>query len=218
MLRFFRQSPKTQLPPEVEAIFERLNRLLNDEKMQIQRLPELLRVEVLRGADCDQIPGAVGEFGRDPRNPIPVNGPIGEVIYLSNLRTNQAQQIMFHRLGSISKLDVYETVAFDGTFWDILFLDFYHPRKSKRTPTNYRVVSGPEREPLFLGTNEFVANFPSELPSAIARTFKRITGIPMQPPKVREAIERFDYDRPSEHRSKLKAIVARLDGQLTVEQ
>ena len=61
MLRFFRQSPKTQLPPEVESIFERLNRLLNDEKMQIQRLPELLRVEVLRGADCDHIPGAVGD-------------------------------------------------------------------------------------------------------------------------------------------------------------
>ena len=52
-----------------------VHRLMENEKAQNERLPEPYRSEVLRGADCNEIARAVGEFGRDPRNPIPVNGP-----------------------------------------------------------------------------------------------------------------------------------------------
>jgi hypothetical protein len=30
---------------------------------------------------------------------------------------------MFHRLGSLGSIDVYETVSLNGAEWDILFLD-----------------------------------------------------------------------------------------------
>ena len=77
---------------------------MENEKAQNERLPEPYRSQVLRGVDCDEIAGPVGEFGRDPRNPIPVNGPLGELTYLSNLRTVDSQPIMFHRLGLLATL------------------------------------------------------------------------------------------------------------------
>ena len=145
------RSEEPHVSPEVKDVFRKIHRLMDNEKAQNERLPEPYRSQVLRGADCDEIAGAVGEFGRDPRNPIPVNGPLGELIYLSNLRTANSQQIMFHRLGSISNVDIYETVSLDGAIWDILFLHQYHPRKSQRSPSGYRIVTGTERNSLLLG-------------------------------------------------------------------
>ncbi len=148
----------------------------------------------------------------DVGNPIPVNGPIGEVIYLSNLRTAGGQPIMFHRLGSVRKINVYETVTFDGGTWDILFLDFYHPRKSKLAPTGCRIAASAERQRLFFGTNEFVADFPNALPGAIARARERLLGIfPIQPAPVLEALERRSFERRANHRGKLKAVMITLD-------
>ena len=40
---------------------------------------------ILNGEDCDQITGGYGPFG-GLTNPIPVNGPIGEIKYLGKLR------------------------------------------------------------------------------------------------------------------------------------
>jgi hypothetical protein len=188
--------------PEVEAIFKKLDRLMDDEKAQIEGLREPFRSEVLRGADCDEIAGAAGEFGRDPRNPIPVNGPLGEMIYLSNLRAAGSQQIMFHRLGSVRNVDAFEAVSVDGAMWDVLFLDLYHPRKSRRAPTGYRIAAAAECQRLFLGANEFVAGFPNELQAAIANTNERLLGIRMRPP-VREFIERFSFKRPTDHVERL---------------
>jgi thioredoxin len=202
-------SNKTSISPGVSAIFKKLDRLMDDEKAQIEGLSEPFRSEVLRGADCDEIAEAIGEFGRDPRNPIPVNGPFGEVIYLSNLRTTNSQQIMFHRLGSVRNVDAYETVSVDGAMWDILFLDLYHPRKSRRAPTGYRIVEAAERQRLFLGANEFVADFPAQLQAAIANTNERLLGLRMRPP-VREFIERLSFRRPADHVEELNFFMALL--------
>ena len=51
---------------EVKDVFKKLHRLMDNEKAQNERLPEPYRSQVLRGADCDEIAEAVGEFGRDP--------------------------------------------------------------------------------------------------------------------------------------------------------
>lgn len=201
--------------PEVEAIFKKLDRLMDEEKAQIEGLPEPFRSEVLRGADCDEIAGAAGEFGRDPRNPIPVNGPLGEMIYLSNLRTTSSQQIMFHRLGSVRNVDAFETVSVDGAMWDVLFLDLYHPRKSRRAPTGYRIAADAERERLLFGANECVASFPDQLPDAIANTYERLLGLRMRPPLVREAVERINFRRPNDHLERLNFFIAILHAKAT---
>ena len=190
------------------AAFEKILALLNNEKAQLERLPEPVRSEVRRGADCDEITGALGEFGRDPRNPIPVNGPLGEMIYLSNLRTNTSQQIMFHRLGAVSSVNIYEAVSVDGAKWDILFLHAYHPRKSQHAPFGYRIASSAERQPFLLGTNQYVTAFPGQLSEAIDSTSEELLGIPMRPPQLREGIKRTIFARPHDHVARLNIILA----------
>ena len=206
--------PETaRAPSEVKDVFRKLHRLMDNEKVQNERLPEPYRSQVLRGADCDEIAEAVGEFGRDPRNPIPVNGSLGELIYLSNLRTADSQQIMFHRLGAISNVDIYETVSLDGAIWDILFLHEYHPRKSQRPPSRYQIVSGTERNSLLLGVNDFVAAFPDGLPDAIADTSERIFSFRIRSSQVREALARAIFERPTDHRTRYDIILAVLNRQ-----
>jgi hypothetical protein len=97
---------------------------------------------------------------------------------------------MFHRLGSLGSIDVYETVSLNGAEWDILFLDLYHPRKSRYTPQGFRMASQAEREGLLFGANEFVASFPDRLQDAIANTYQRLVGVRMRTRQVREAVER----------------------------
>jgi hypothetical protein len=204
---------KSRAAPEVKDVFSKLHRLMDSEKAQNERLPEPYRSQVLHGADCDEIAQAVGEFGRDPRNPIPVNGSLGEMIYLSNLRTADSQQIMFHRLGSISNVDIYETVSLDGAMWDILFLHQYHPRKSRRAPPGYHIVIGTERNSLLLGVNEFVAAFPDRLSDAIAGMSERIFKFRIRPSQVREALARAIFKRPLDHRTRLDVILTVLQQQ-----
>jgi hypothetical protein len=199
--------------PESQDAIKKVQRLMNNEWAQNQRLPEPLRSEVLQGADCDDIAGAVGEFGRDPRNPIPVNGPLGELIYLSNVRTADSQPIMFHRLGSISNVDIYETVSFDGAIWDILFLHQYHPRKSKRPPSGYQAIPAAEYNSVILGTNDFVATFPIHLQDSIANTSQRAFGFRMWPSQIREALRQSIFERPIDHRTKLSVIMTVLGQQ-----
>src|SRR3546814_6331822 len=63
----------------------------------------------------DKDPNGSGPFGFTETNPIPVNGPIGQLAYLSRLETQSGQRILFHRLGAIDKVDVFEAVTFDGS-------------------------------------------------------------------------------------------------------
>jgi hypothetical protein len=212
-----RKSPAADPPrlsPEVKDAFGKLHRLMQNEKAQNERLLEPLRSEVLRGPACDEISGAIGEFGRDPRNPIPVNGPLGELLYLSNLRTSESQQIMFHRLGSISNVAIYETVSLDGATWDILFLHPYHPRKSHRAPAGYQIASEAERNTLVLGANDYVSAFPQQLSDAIANMSERIFRFRIRPPQVREALGRGIFQRPTEHHSRLDLVLGMLRRQV----
>ena len=199
-------SGRIEKTPKTEAA-EKFYRLMDNEKAQVDCLPEPLRSEVIRGTNCDEIAGAIGDFGRDPRNPIPVNGPLGELIYLSNLRTTDSQQIMFHLLGTIRSVDIYETVSLDGAKWDILFLDHYHPRKSRRSPSGYQMVTGAESNRLLLGTNGTVTPFPGRLADAIAVTSERLFGFRTRPPRVSEAVKRAIFERPTDHLTRLNIVI-----------
>jgi hypothetical protein len=209
-------SPPDGFTKDADAIFRKLDSILQSEKAQIDLLPEPYRSKVLSGVACDEIAGASGEFGRDIRNPIPVNGPLGELIYLSNLRVANSQQpIMFHRLGSVGAIDVFETVSFDGKMWDFLFVDLYHPRKSGRSPVGYQIADGRQRERLLLGTNEFVAQFPKELPTAISIACERLIGLRLRPPEVRVAIERTKFARPADHQATYRSLIASLSPKIS---
>jgi len=57
-----------QLPTEVEAIFKRLLKLLDDDDEQNKTLPDPPRSSITGGLNCDELPGGQGEFGRSPFN------------------------------------------------------------------------------------------------------------------------------------------------------
>jgi hypothetical protein len=163
------------------AIIERrLLESLIDDKTLNNSLDPLIRERVLGGLDCDQLPNGVGEFGRDCTQPIPVNGPLGELVYLSLLRTPSGSPLMFHRLGSMTlsddetqeffHIDIYEVLAFDLTVRENLHFHMYHPRRSRLAPAGYTIAKLPDPDNYFTGTNVCLENFPAGLEIAVQQT------------------------------------------------
>ena len=136
---------------------------LNDDDEQNKFMPPLLRDNLTRGS-YSYVPGAVGEYGRNPRNPIPCNGVVGEVTYLSRLAMEYEvdgetyyQGFTFHRLGSSDCVDIFEIISFDGCLYDILYLDMYYEHKSDIAPQGYAFR---ESVSFIRGTSEMNPNFP----------------------------------------------------------
>src|SRR5690554_681930 len=113
-------------------------RILDDERFQLEMNPPALKSILESAPAYDKYPDGTGPFGYTETNPIPVNGPIGQLAYLSRLETESGQRILFHRLGAIDTVDVFEAVSFNGAEWFILFVDLYHSRRSRLTPDGFR--------------------------------------------------------------------------------
>jgi hypothetical protein len=186
------------LPPAVEEFYENLFRLLSDEAEQIEQYPEPLKSMMIAGFNGDQNPGAKGPFGTSATNPIPVNGPLGQILYLSSLRQSD-QRILFHRLGSTEDIDIFECVNLEGTDWTLLYLDMYHPRKSRRAPEGYSIAAD---NVLISGVTYEVADFPRSLYGGIVEYSEKRFGISIADPLVRIAIEGKSFTRwpPPLHR------------------
>ena len=201
-----KKSP-SEPPQEISKIFEKMARMMEDEELQNSMYPLLVKNRIVGGQDLDELPDGVGVFGRSKENPIPVNGPIGELVYLSNLTTQDGQRLLYHRLGSVDDIDIYETVSIDGSRWDILFFSMYHLRKSRKAPSGYSIANVGE-QPLLYGTNRWVDNFPYGLQEAIRNTTVEMFGIPMRPPQVRQAEENVKFQRP--HEQEDRVLICRL--------
>ena len=131
---------------------------------------------------CDEIPGATGKFGYDGTNPIPVNGPIGETVYLTRLRAKSGIGFLYHRIGTVrapfldAVIDRFELVALDASQWVVLNLCPYFPRRSLKAPdgtslARWKDANATQRFMLkkdSFGRRKFVDNFPLGLPEAIA--------------------------------------------------
>lgn len=132
-------------------------RVLDDEKFQLELVHPTMKAMLESAPAYDKDPNGSGPFGFSETNPIPVNGPIGQLAYLSRLETLSGQRILFHRIGAIGTLDVFEAVAFDGSEWFILFVDLYHPRRSRLTPDGFRFTKDVAQ---FSGFHKFCVDFP----------------------------------------------------------
>jgi hypothetical protein len=205
------KKPASDLPPEIKNIFEKITKMMEDEELQNSTYPLQIKSQIVDGLDVDELTNTNGEFGRSEKNPIPVNGPIGELIYLSSLKTQDDQRILYHRIGSINNIDVYETVSIDGTKWDILYFSLYHPRKSRKPPSKYTIATIRE-QPLLFGTNIHLNNFPYGLQDAIRNTSQEVFGVPMPPPQVRQAEENINFTRPSNHVNRISSLKESVSG------
>ena len=194
---------RSNLSPEVVHVFEKIENFLISDDAQNATLPESLRKLIEAGAAVDELPGAKGEFGRCVTNPIPVNGAVGEIVYLSRLVIPSGAGLFGHRLGHIDRVDVYETVSTDGRNWDIIFFDYYHPRKSRTVPTGYGLSKVGDRPKFVTCTNFRVDSFPFPIEAAIRECMRRIIGIPVSPPNVANLLTSGHFACPSEHTARL---------------
>ncbi|MGB0696755.1 MAG: hypothetical protein ACPGOY_13980 [Rhodospirillaceae bacterium] len=208
---FAKKKKEVDFSPKMIRFLENVKRIMSDENRQnAMNRPEVIE-HIVGGLDVDELPEADGEFGRAIGNPIPVNGFMGELIYLSRLKTSNGSQLIYHRLGSIEHIDVFETVTLDGQFWDLLFLSMYHPRKSRKAPSGYSIVSLQD-QPILFGTNVRVHTFPMGLGDAIAQTTEKIFGVPIAAKEVRVAEETGHFSRPEDHLAKIYDIFPQIHG------
>ncbi len=185
-----------------------IHRILDDEKFQLEFVHPVMKAMLESAPAYDKDPNGSGPFGFTEMNPIPVNGPIGQLAYLSRLETQSGQRILFHRLGAIDKVDVFEAVTFDGSGWFIFFVDLYHPRRSRLTPNGFRFTKDVAQ---FSGFHKFCENFPydfvekkaSERESGLSMAYIAIS-------KVSGQIQSRVFNRPLAHKAKLDLVKSRL--------
>ena len=160
----------------------------------------------------DKDPNGTGPFGLSEKNPIPVNGPIGQLAYLSRLETNKGERLFFHRVGAVNTIDVFEAVTFSGSEWFILFTDLYHPRRSRATPDGFRFTS---EVPQFSGFHKYCPNFPydfMEMKRAEQDSGLSFAYLPLS--KVMPQIQARAFSRPLAHKAKIDVVRSRLTSSL----
>lgn len=188
---------------------------LEDQRKDLEKYPDMLMEAALKGLDCDVLPNATGEFGKTITNPIPVNGPTGEIKYLNRLGTSDGG-LIFHRLGSYNEVDIYEVVSHGGKFWDILYLDMAHPRRSTKAPSGYAFKKFHEiysRWTVGYCTNSFDEDFPFGLSRFIERQLGGTLSEKFAKKYEEVVKDRTKFVRPSEHIERLKQI--QLTGRLS---
>ncbi|MDR1856255.1 MAG: hypothetical protein LBR22_03740 [Desulfovibrio sp.] len=188
--------------------FEHVIKILDDDEVQMQNTVPMLREVIRKRPAVDMIKGGKGPFGLVETNPIPVNGPIGQISYLSKLLTDDSnEQMLFHRIGAIHTVDVFEAVTFDSNKWFILYVDFYHPRRSRLTPEGFHFSEIPA---YFSGFHVYCKDFPynfKKIKEEVRSDFS-IAYIPFD--YISEQLARKIYQRPESHTEKLMAINSRL--------
>jgi hypothetical protein len=174
-------------------------KLIDDENYQNNLLPPGMNELIKNASAVDKIPNGVGAFGLNERNPVPVNGAIGELAYLSRLETVNDERLLFHRIGAVHATDVFEAVTITGTSWHILFVDLYHCRRSRLAPDGFRV--GERRQ--FSGFHTYCPNFPYDFVACKEATpdALRLAYIPLS--NVVPALEQRLFARPIGHKAKV---------------
>jgi hypothetical protein len=194
----------------LKELFEHIRRIIEDEQYQNQLLHPMIKEQIERAQAYDRDPNGTGPFGFSEDNPIPVNGTLGELSYLSRLETVKGERIIFHRIGAVKTIDAFEAVTFSGNEWFIFFLDFYHPRRSRITPDGFVFT---KEVPQFSGFHKFCSNFPYDFIEKRHAEAEKDSGIGLAyiaVSKISQQIERGLYQRTLAHKAKLDIVKSRL--------
>jgi len=189
------------LDPEVKKIFEKIERLLQDDEVQLELVEPRMKEILRRAPYYDRDPNGTGPFGLCKTNPIPVNGPVGELAYLSKLLTEGGERILFHRIGAVDNIDIFEAVTFSGAQWAIFFLDLYHPKKSKLAPAGFKLSPNVCQ---FSGFHQLCPDFPYDFMEMKDREGLKMAYMAMG--NIIEKIRTKAYQRPSVHKMKLELL------------
>lgn len=205
--KLFGKSKTEALSPELQKLFALRHRLLNDEEFQLQGVNPVVQSLITAGGAHDARPDGKGAFGCCETNPIPVNGPIGELTYLSKLETDRNEHVIFHRLGAIDTIDVFEAVTFSGSEWFLFFLDMYHPRKSKLAPSGFHLI---EELTGLSGFHNFCPEFPYDYVDKRHKV-EDLVGLSYMPTgNIIDALQKRVFVRPAAHKIKVDLIRKRV--------
>jgi len=116
-----------------------------DSSLKVKKWADMMFGVDDRGTDSDEIFQALGEFGLDATNPVPVRGILSNPIYLGRLRTNDGRKIEYKRAGSLEvptidgNVDEYNIIQ-DGRLTCKLYICPYHRKISARPPAGFLLV------------------------------------------------------------------------------
>lgn len=107
---------------------------------------EKLKALNTSGTELDEMPEGYGEFGLTVTNPIPVCTVLGNLVYLSKLRTENGESITYKRRGSTGTqnikaiIDVYEVFCSDKQI-STLYICPYNKKNSNRAPKGFIITN-----------------------------------------------------------------------------
>lgn len=202
MFGFFKKKTEKD---ELEGVFNKIAALLTDDDMQIRVLGPQAYSQFKNFSAIDRYPDGEGEFGRSLGNPIPANGPIGSLAYLSSLSAQSGHRILFHRIKAFGQIDVYEYVALSGDDWGLLFVDMYHSRKSRILPDGFKKLDG---APQLIGFNHFWDDFPMGFSEQKASAPPDSRLLYASIDSVAKEMRGRNFKRPHMHRLVIQSILA----------
>ena len=189
---------------EIYKLLKKINNLLTNEKLQNSRLPtelqNLLKINNKYKSSSDF-------YGITPNEPICVNGLLGEITYISMLRTINDIPFIGHRLGSINNLDVYEICSEDFSDWRIVYFDMYWISKDKLAPMNSKIDY--DSQPFISATNRFISTFPNNIFESLMISTKELIGVGL----VRPSIENLKFafsKKPIHHEQVLRKVMVKM--------
>ena len=118
----------------------------------------------IRNDSIDSITGAFGEFGYERTNPVPVNDPSGERLYIEGLQCECGVPFLYRRIGNVGMgpdghfLDMYTLVCKNFKHKIDLYFDMYHGSQSGLVPTG--LTKGDNRGS---SVEDYLKIFPTDL-------------------------------------------------------
>jgi hypothetical protein len=185
----------------VRGMFAKMNNMLHDEEIQNGNLDDSLQ-SILKQNECNRAcsPG----YGFSPSDPIRVNGPLGEQLYIAMLRGLDGQAVIGHRLGSLKQLDIFEVATSDFTQWAVLVFDMYYLSKDTVAPAGF--IIDPSGIRTLTATNRFMAHFPSNFYSELIDAVSEQIGFPLVNTLLSD-IQSDGITRPEAHQELMSQIV-----------
>jgi hypothetical protein len=145
----------------------------------------MIRDRMLAGSDANDQVKLTENYGLSLENPIFVNGPFGQQSYLSRLRTRDGVGFLFQRLGSTGITDIYELISFDGKHHLQVFLNMYHPNRSRFAVHGFWLNENPNA---FTGFTFASENFPFNYKELVEAEHPEIKLAYAAPEKIQEIL------------------------------
>ncbi|MEM9601961.1 MAG: hypothetical protein AAGA11_03805 [Pseudomonadota bacterium] len=213
-MEIFRHRSQREAEAKLDQDIEEVNRLLEDPAHQLSMMPERVVEQARRNGRVDTVPGASGSFGTVPTNPIPVNGTVGAMAWLSRLQTRQGESLVFHRVGLLHGLEVYEALSLTRANWFLFFLDPVHLGASRQAPEGFRLMAEGR---LFHGVGRLMPRFPGDLERIVASYDEVFRLATVAPNKVLNQLASREPERPVAQRLKLEWLAHQIELSGTVQ-